>query len=107
MDRENGTSLCVVPCHAVETTHVLVGELAESRRREVEVVACASYAAVYYDACNALAFVCGRSVYEHCRQTTSTGKPLTIRSYFLAANRVVIRVGTIITAVRYHLEQGT
>jgi hypothetical protein len=105
LGQENGTCLCIVPCHAIETTNALVGKLAERRRREVEVVVCAPYAAVHYGACNALAFVCG-NVYEHCRQTTYW-RPLTMRSHFLATNRVIIRVGTIITAIRYHLEQGT
>lgn len=75
LDEPNGTCLDIVPCHAVDTTSGRVGKLVERTRREVEIVVCASYAAIHYSACYAFALVYG-SMYEHCRQTTWTGDHL-------------------------------
>jgi len=79
LDVSNGTCLDIVPCHAVDTTSGRVGKLVERARREVEIVVCASYAAIHYSACYAFALV--------------------MRSQLLSTNRVLIRVDTIITWV--------
>jgi len=75
-----GTCLVVTPCYVVDAAKTLAGKRLERRRREVEVVTCAPYAAIHYDARDAIAFV--------------------MRSHFLATNRVVVRVGAVIAGVR-------
>jgi len=75
-----GTYLIVTPPHAIDTAKTLVGDRAERRWGEIEVVSCAPYTAIYYCACDALAFI--------------------MRGHFLAADRVVVRVCAVIAGVR-------